>query len=69
MKNILLIGAITALAIMSSCRKEYTCVCTEDGYTQEYEYTNIKKKDAESECSDQEDTFNTTGQNVVCKLD
>ncbi len=69
MKKNLFIGSFIAIAIMSSCRKDYTCVCTEDGFTQEYEYTSIKKDDAKSECEDQQNTFNANGQNVVCKLD
>lgn len=69
MKRLLFIGALATLAIMGSCRKDYTCVCTEDGYTKEFEYTSIKKDDAESACEDQEEIFNKTGQNVVCKLD
>ncbi|AEV31839.1 hypothetical protein Oweho_0826 [Owenweeksia hongkongensis DSM 17368] len=69
MKNVLYIGAVAAVVILSSCRKEYTCVCTEDGYTQEYEYQSIKEDDAKSECEDQQDTFNANGQSVVCILD
>ena len=69
MKRLLLIATVGAMAILSSCAKDYTCVCTEDGYTKSFEYTGMKEDAAKSACADQEDTFNETGQNVACKLD
>lgn len=69
MKKMLFIGALSAVAVLSSCRKDYTCVCTEDGYTKSFEYTDIKNDDAKSACEEQEEIFNETGQNVKCDLD
>ena len=69
MKKVLFATATFTLILVSSCRKDYTCVCTEDGFTKSFEYTDIKSDDAESACEDQEETFNKTGQNVNCELD
>ena len=69
MKKVLFIGSFITLVIMSSCRKDYTCVCSEEGYTRQFEYTSIKKDDANNACADQEEIFNKLGQNVKCDLD
>lgn len=50
----LLFGGIALLAL-ASCKKDYTCSCTEDGETFNYPINNVKKKDAEKVC----DTWKT----------
>jgi len=50
----LLIGGV-ALISLASCKKDYNCSCTEDGFTFNYPINNAKKKDAEKVC----DTWNT----------
>ena len=56
-KLVLLASAAFIVASMTSCKKDYTCVCTEtysyNGTTQTetYAYTaNLKKKDAKTWC-------------------
>ena len=51
MKKLLLIGMIFGALALTSCKKDYTCVCTIDGEDWPAEiYKNTKKKDAKDKC-------------------
>jgi hypothetical protein len=54
MKKITLLAAVIVAASFASCKKNYTCVCTDtyNGTTETYTYDlgKIKKKDAKSKC-------------------
>lgn len=53
MKFSLILSAAALVAFsFSSCKKDYTCECKWDDsdQTTEYEYKNVKKKDAEEAC-------------------
>lgn len=56
MKKIAPIAAIALLTAFTSCKKDYTCSCSEpSGDKMDYEIKKAKKKDAKSAC----DTWNT----------
>jgi len=50
MKKSILFSAAFGLLALSSCRKDYTCDCTLDGYTQYLPIPDSKEKDVESMC-------------------
>lgn len=52
--SVLAVAAIFVLGL-SSCKKDYTCTCTDPGFDPDvYTFKDVKKKDAESAC----DTWN-----------
>ena len=52
MKKITLLAAVVIAASFASCKKTYSCVCTDsiDGTTQTYTSAKMKKKDATTWC-------------------
>lgn len=50
MKKLLLVAAVAAFT-MTSCKKDYTCTCTEDGKSYNFEMKDVKKKDAKDACN------------------
>lgn len=52
MKKFIAFFAMVAFAAsVTSCKKDYTCECTDDdGETFKYEYKKVSKKDAEEAC-------------------
>jgi hypothetical protein len=68
MKKVLLIAAVAGF-VMASCKKDYTCVCTDNAGTDpayEYKYPKAKKKDAEASCKTQNDAWTIV--DYSCKL-
>lgn len=49
MKKVLAI-AVLGVFVLASCKKDYTCECTEDGFTYEYTMTESKKAAAAAMC-------------------
>ncbi len=49
MKKVVL--ALVVVAALSSCKKDYTCVCTDGPDTESYPLKNMKKSDAEDACA------------------
>lgn len=54
MKKVLALAA-AGLFVLASCKKDYTCSCTatDSAFNKEFNYSKVKKKDAESTCSNQ----------------
>jgi hypothetical protein len=50
MKKVLAIAALGVFAL-TSCKKDYKCVCTFDGESITYDLGKIKKKDAKDACA------------------
>jgi hypothetical protein len=63
--SILLTGLALVAFTFSSCKKEYTCVCTDsdDGDTDSYTYPKAKKSDAKAWCEAE------SGGSWTCELD
>jgi hypothetical protein len=60
MKTRKLIVASFVLGIafsFTSCKKDYTCTCTVDGFSYAYEFEKVKKADAEDACSSWETQY------------
>lgn len=53
MKKIIFVFAIAAIGSLASCKKEYTCVCTDaSGVESSIDFpTKMKKSDAEDACN------------------
>lgn len=66
------LGAIVmCLLATTSCKKDYTCTCSNNGatYGTAATYTKVKKKDAEKTCSDTQTAANNAGfSGVSCKI-
>lgn len=65
MKNLLLIAAVLFAFSVTSCKKDYTCVCTVAGTSTDLEMEDVSKKDAEDAC----DELSDASPDVTCKLD
>ena len=65
MKKVFAVVAVVAL--LASCKKDYTCTCTAAGVTSSFEYKDVKKADAEDACDAQSTLFALTGGS--CSLD
>ncbi len=58
-----------AVAVLASCKKDYTCNCTVSGFTAVAEtYTSVSKSDAESKCSDFEADAQEDFAGVTCSI-
>jgi hypothetical protein len=55
MKKITFVIAAVGLISMTSCKKDYTCTCTDGTDTEKFEFKDAKKKDAKNAC----DTWNS----------
>lgn len=63
MKKIILVAVVATFGL-ASCKKDYTCSCTATGLPSQYgkfEYTKVKKDDAESTCSSQQSSLRSAG--------
>ncbi len=67
MKKVFAVAALSVFAL-TSCKGDYTCDCTIDGNSYTFEYTDVKKKDAEDTCDQQEATYSQGGNSVTCEL-
>lgn len=69
MKKLVVVAAVAALGMMTSCKKEYTCECKLSGFisgTVSEKYSKMKKKDAEKKCDENDASEN--GQTVECSI-
>lgn len=70
-KSILTIIAAAGLFILPSCKKDYTCICTEgsgsSATSKEYDLGSQTKKDARADCDNKAYEYGK-GSIVVCKL-
>lgn len=63
MKKVLFVGAL-ALVSLASCKKAYTCSCSGSGIPAnmtKFEYSKMKKADAETACSNQQTALKNGG--------
>lgn len=66
MKNLFIFAILfSAVTMLSSCKKDYTCDCGDDG---KYTYKETKKK-AEDACDATETTLKIVDASASCKLD
>lgn len=73
MKKVLTVLAIAAFAVsFTACKKDYTCTCTHDllgtATPTKYEYTKVKKDDAETACTDTEAVHKLAELTATCSL-
>ena len=63
MKKALILAAVAVSFTMVSCKKDYTCTCsgTDVPAGTKFEYSKVKKDDAEAACSTQETNLRTVG--------
>lgn len=68
MKSKILLGlaVVTALGFMTSCAKDYVCVCSQNG-TEKYRYalTDQYDKGADEQCNDKQTTLGSSYSCVV----
>ena len=65
MKKLLILAIVAGAFTMTSCKKNYTCVCTVNGVSSEVTTpTKVSKSTAKTWCT----AYNTTGTGVVCNL-
>ena len=72
MKKVLGLFAVVAMLSATACKKDYTCTCTWDfggAQEQSYEFTDVKKDDAESSCDAQETSLKLADPDASCSLD
>jgi len=68
MRKAFLIVAITmATTVFTSCKKQYTCTCTDGAHPNSVTLPKSNKKDAEAACS--EIATKKMGISYTCKLD
>lgn len=63
MKKVLFVGAL-ALVSLASCKKDYTCSCSGTDLPEnfkKFEYSKMKKDDAEAACSSQQTVLKSGG--------
>lgn len=67
----MIIAAVSGLFILPSCKKNYTCICTEGSgslaISKEYDLGSQTKKDAQADCDNKAYNY-VQGGSVVCKL-
>jgi hypothetical protein len=65
MKKVLLMAAVAGF-MMTSCKKDYTCKCTDKDGKEVITYTaEMKKKDANTWCDSWHNTFTPSGGKCV----
>jgi hypothetical protein len=69
MKKALLVAVVAGFA-MTSCKKDYTCACTNVPVlgTINIEIPKAKKKDAQATCDQAETTYKVGDPNASCEL-
>lgn len=68
LKNKHVFISLSFLVLASSCKKDYTCLCTINGVSSNSVYEDIKKKDAEEACLSLEATAKFIDANASCSL-
>lgn len=67
MKNLFIFAILfSAVTMLSSCKKDYTCDCGNEG---KFQFNDVKKKDAEDACKNAETGFKMLNASASCKLD
>lgn len=67
-KLILSVLAVSLLAL-TSCKKDYNCVCSYGGFSAESEtYTDVTKSDAESRCDEYEAEVQQSASGITCSI-
>lgn len=61
MKKLLVLAVIAASFTMTSCKKDWTCSCSQGGTTTEYKFTKVVKKDAKKACDTWDTQFKVAG--------
>lgn len=72
MKKSILIATLAAFFVtLTSCKRDWVCVCSLGGFSAESEaYVDTFKKEAKDECRDLEgDLQNELGQGVSCEVE
>ncbi len=68
--KMILFAVLIAGATMSSCKKDYACVCSAYGFSVEAEIIeDSSKKDAESRCDEIEDAAQQTSSVTTCSIE
>lgn len=70
MKKVILPLLMAGLFVagVTSCKKDYTCACSGDGWTLDAKFENVKKKDAEETCDAAETTYKIGDATASCTL-
>jgi hypothetical protein len=66
-KMSLFLGIIGAFVGATSCKKDWTCTCTDSANVYSWPIENVKKKDAQATCDQLTDIY--VGTNVTCSLE
>lgn len=57
------------MAGFSSCRKDRSCTCTDNGATLgTFTYTNVKRSEAKTYCQSNQTQYQTTNPGATCSL-
>lgn len=66
MNKKILITGVALISLLCSCRKDRSCVCSQDGKEiYKATYTRVKKSEANTYCQALQNTY-TAGSNVSC---
>lgn len=70
MKKVIILGslALAAVALLPSCKKNYTCSCTANGVTYTYLYSKTTKSDAQDLCTAQEADWKNVSSSASCSV-
>ncbi|MBA2407352.1 MAG: hypothetical protein H0V65_05105 [Chitinophagales bacterium] len=70
MKKLFFIASVTLAVGFTSCKKDYTCTCTENGTNVGVVgIPNSSKSDAQTLCDNEQTTLNGLGASASCTLD
>lgn len=68
MKKVFLVLAVV-LVSLSSCRKDRSCTCTDNGTNLgTFSYTNVKRSEAKTYCQTSQTQYQTTNPGATCSL-
>jgi hypothetical protein len=66
-KNLLILALI--VFVISSCRKDRHCVCSQNGTELgDFTYTNVKRKEARDYCLAQQNTYTLSYPGASCSI-
>ncbi len=68
MKKVFIAVAAMAMFSLASCKKEYTCACSFDGETEDFQLAKMKKGDAETACTAQETNLKAAYADAACEI-
>ena len=67
MKKLTICLGLLALFIGSSCKKDWTCTCSDSASLYSWPIQNVKKSDAQATCDQLTDSYSAT--DVTCSLE